>query len=230
MQATGNIAASPVREALGTAKNRQLMWKIIFGGNAAQSTIMQTAQFVTLYFLQRSVKIEEHISLLILAVALLLGAPFFQWAGKWSDTYGRRKVIYAGLCLGAVSIPLSFFLFNQYGNPEQLTVVHSIPLPTIVLFIFLTFINTLASALVYGPMGAYVMEFFSGRTRYTSMGFTHNVGNGVLGGATPLVTEFLKANLILGASFAPYIGLLYPMSLVVVALVLNPLLKQPRVP
>jgi MFS family permease len=230
MQATGNIAASPVREALGTAKNRQLMWKIIFGGNAAQSTIMQTAQFVTLYFLQRSVKIEEHISLLILAVALLLGAPFFQWAGKWSDTYGRRKVIYAGLCLGAVSIPLSFFLFNQYGNPEQLTVVHSIPLPTIVLFIFLTFINTLASALVYGPMGAYVMEFFSGRTRYTSMGFTHNVGNGVFGGATPLVTEFLKVNLILGASFAPYIGLLYPMSLVVVALVLNPLLKQPRVP
>jgi hypothetical protein len=56
------------------------------------------------------------------------------------------------------------------------------------------------------------------------------VGNGVFGGATPLVTEFLKANLILGASFAPYIGLLYPMSLVVVALVLNPLLKQPRVP
>jgi MFS family permease len=227
MQATGNIAASPVREALGTSKNWSLIWKIIFGGNAAQSTIMQTAQFVTLYFLQRAVKIEEHLSLLILAAALLLGAPFFQWAGKWSDTYGRRKVIYTGICLGAVSIPVSFYLFNLYGNPEHLSAVHAISTPVMVLFIFLTFVNTLASALVYGPMGAYVMEFFSGRTRYTSMGFTHNVGNGVLGGATPLITEFLKANLIVGASFSPYIGLLYPMGLIVIALVINPFVQEP---
>jgi MFS family permease len=227
MQATGNIAASPVREALGTSKNWSLIWKIIFGGNAAQSTIMQTAQFVTLYFLQRAVKIEEHISLLILAAALLLGAPFFQWAGKWSDTYGRRKVIYTGICLGAVSIPVSFYLFNLYGNPEHLSAVHAISTPVMVFFIFLTFVNTLASALVYGPMGAYVMEFFSGRTRYTSMGFTHNVGNGVLGGATPLITEFLKANLIVGASFSPYIGLLYPMGLIAIALVINPFVQEP---
>ncbi len=226
MQRSGDIAASPIRESLGSAKNRHLMWKIIFGGNAAQSTIMQTAQFVTLYFLQRAVKIEEHLSLLILAVALLLGAPFFQLAGKWSDSYGRRKVIYAGICLGAVSIPVSFYLFNQYGNPEHLNTIHAISTPTVLLFIALTFVNTLASALVYGPMGIYVMEFFSGRTRYTSMGFTHNIGNGVLGGATPLITEFMKANLVLGASFAPFIGLLYPLTLVVIALVMLPFMKE----
>lgn len=230
LQASGNLAKSPVKESLGTAKNWRLMGMIIFGGNAAQSAIMQTAQFVTLYFLQRAVKIEEHLSLIVLATALLLGAPFFQLAGKWSDTIGRKKVIYAGLCLGALSIPVSFYLFKQYGNPENLSTVHSIDMRTMVLFIGLAFINTLASALVYGPMGIYVMEFFSGRTRYTSMGFTHNLGNGVLGGATPLITEFLKANVLVGAAISPYIGLLYPMTLIAFALVLNPFLKNEAPP
>ena len=178
--------------------------------------------------MQRALKIDEHISLLILAIALLLGAPFFQLAGKWSDTYGRRKVIYSGICLGAISIPVSFYLFNLFGNPEHLSTPHSLSVPILALFVGLTFVNTLSSALVYGPMGIYVMEFFSGRTRYTSMGFTHNIGNGVLGGATPLITEFLKANLVVGAAFAPFIGLLYPMSLVAIALVMNPLLDEKK--
>lgn len=188
---------------------------------------MQTAQFVTLYFLQRAMKLEEHTSLIILAAALLLGAPFFQWAAKWSDRYGRRKVIYAGLCLGAISIPLSFYGFHAFGNPEQLSTTHGIGFPILMLFIFLAWLNTLASALVYGPMGIYVMEFFQGRTRYTGMGFTHNFGNGVLGGITPLVTEYLKTHWMVQASLAPFVGLAYPLALLVLALLLNPGLKSP---
>jgi MFS family permease len=188
---------------------------------------MQTAQFVTLYFLQRAMKLEEHISLMILAAALLLGAPFFQWAAKWSDKYGRQKVIYAGLCLGAVSIPASFYVFHTLGNPDHLTTVHGISMPILLVFIFFAWLNTLASALVYGPMGIYVMEFFQGRTRYTGMGFTHNFGNGVLGGITPLVTEYLKTHWVVQASLAPFIGLAYPLTLLLLALFLNPFLKSP---
>jgi MFS family permease len=220
MKASGNIAQSPIKETLSTSKNWRLMLSIIFGGNAAQSTIMQTAQFVTLYFLQRTVKIEEKTSLIILAIALLLGTPFFQWAGAWSDKIGRKKVIFSGVVIAFFSIPLSFYLFKTLGNPENLTTIHAIDTPTTLLFIALTLVNTLASALVYGPMGAYVMEFFDERTRYTSMGFTHNIGNGLIGGATPLVTELLKANLVVGVAFAPYIGLLYPMLLIVLALII----------
>ena len=199
---------------------------LIFGGNAAQSSIMQTSQFVTLYFLQRAVKIEEQLSFIILATALLLGTPFFQWAGALSDRVGRKKVIYAGILLGMISIPLSFYLFNTLGNPSHLNEPHSISTGLTLLFILLCFVNMLSSALVYGPMGVFMTEFFEGRTRYTSMGFAHNIGNGVIGGATPLVTEFLKANLVVGALFAPYIGLLYPLGLVVLALIINPFLKE----
>jgi MFS family permease len=226
MKASGNIAKSPIKESLGEAKNWRLMLHIIFGGNAAQSTIMQTAQFVTLYYLQRAMKVEDHTSYIILAAALLLGAPFFQLAGAWSDKIGRKKVIYLGILMSVVSIPVTFYCFKTFGNPDNLTTPHPLPISTILLFIGLTFINTLASALVYGPMGVYVMEFFSGRTRYTSMGFTHNISNGLIGGITPIVTEFLKANLIVGAAFSPYVGLLYPMTLIVLALILNPFLKE----
>lgn len=223
---SGNVSKSPIRESLDSFPKWRLILMLIFGGNAAQSSIMQTSQFVTLYFLQRAVKIEEQLSFIILATALLLGTPFFQWAGALSDRIGRKKVIYAGILLGMVSIPLSFYLFNTLGNPGHLTETHSISTGLTLLFILLCFVNMLSSALVYGPMGVFMTEFFEGRTRYTSMGFAHNIGNGVIGGATPLVTEFLKANLVVGALLAPYIGLLYPLGLVVLALIINPFLKE----
>ena len=223
---SGNVSKSPIRESLDSFPKWRLILMLIFGGNAAQSSIMQTSQFVTLYFLQRSVKIEEQLSFIILATALLLGTPFFQWAGALSDRVGRKKVIYAGILLGMISIPLSFYLFNTLGNPGHLSEPHSISTGLTLLFILLCFVNMLSSALVYGPMGVFMTEFFEGRTRYTSMGFAHNIGNGVIGGATPLVTEFLKANLVVGVLFAPYIGLLYPLGLVVLALIINPFLKE----
>ena len=228
MKASGNLSKSPVKESLNSWKKIKVMLMLIFGGNAAQSTIMQTSQFVTLYFLQRAMKVDEFTSFTILAAAMLLGTPFFQWAGAWSDKIGRKKVIYMGICLGLISIPASFYLFNALGNPEGLTVAHGLPFSTTLLFILMAFINMIASALVYGPMGIFVMEYFESKLRYTSMGFTHNIGNGLIGGATPLITEFIKANVIVGAALSPFIGLMYPIGLVVLAFLINPFLKESK--
>jgi MFS family permease len=228
MKASGNLSKSPVRESLNSWKKVKVMLMLIFGGNAAQSTIMQTSQFVTLYFLQRAMKVDEFTSFTILAAAMLLGTPFFQWAGAWSDKIGRKKVIFMGICLGLISIPASFYLFNAFGNPEGLTEAHGLPVPTTLLFIAMAFINMIASALVYGPMGIFVMEYFESKVRYTSMGFTHNIGNGLIGGATPLITEFIKANVIVGAALSPFIGLMYPIGLVALAFLINPFLKESK--
>jgi MFS family permease len=228
MKASGNLSKSPVKESLNSWKKIKVMLMLIFGGNAAQSTIMQTSQFVTLYFLQRAMKVDEFTSFTILAAAMLLGTPFFQWAGAWSDKIGRKKVIYMGICLGLISIPASFYLFNALGNPEGLTVAHGLPISTTLIFILMAFINMIASALVYGPMGIFVMEYFESKLRYTSMGFTHNIGNGLIGGATPLITEFIKANVIVGAALSPFIGLMYPIGLVVLAFLINPFLKESK--
>jgi MFS family permease len=173
-------------------------------------------------------KIDEFTSFTILAVAMLLGTPFFQWAGAWSDKIGRKKVIYMGICLGLISIPISFYFFNTLGNPDGLSTAHGLPLNTTLLFIIMAFINMIASALVYGPMGIFVMEYFESKVRYTSMGFTHNIGNGLIGGATPLVTEFLKANIIVGIAMSPFVGLIYPIGLVALAFIINPFLKESK--
>lgn len=226
MKASGSLSRSPIKESLNSWKKIRLMMMLILGGNAAQSTIMQTAQFVTLYFLQRNMLVDEFTSFSILAVAMLLGMPFFQWAGAWSDKVGRKKVIFIGICLALVSIPVSFYLFHDLGNPDGLTTPHGLPWRTTLLFCALAFLNMIASALVYGPMGIFILEYFESKVRYTSMGFTHNIGNGLIGGATPLVTEFLKANMIVGAALSPFIGLAYPISLMVLAFIINPFLKD----
>jgi MFS family permease len=225
LKESGNVAQSPVKEVLSNSSTVKLMLKIIFGGNAAQSAIMHTSQFVTLYFLQRAVHVHEATSYIILATALLAGTPLYQLAGKWSDTIGRKKLIFYGMALALVSIPTSFYLFLTLGNPDGLTTAHDIGAATTLIFILLVCINTLASALVYGPMGAFVVAYFQGRTRYTAMGFTHNIGNGLIGGATPLVTEFLRTTLSVSAPFSPFVGLLYPLCLIVIGLVINPLIQ-----
>lgn len=228
LKQSDNIAKSPVKEVLSNKSTLKLMVKLIFGGNAAQSAIMHSSQFVTLYFLQRTVHLHEATTYTILATALLAGTPFFQLAGKWSDKFGRKKLIFYGMLLALVSIPISFYLFLSLGNPERLAVAHDIGLPVTIIFILLVFVNTFASALVYGPMGAFVMEYFHGRTRYTAMGFTHNIGNGLIGGATPLVTEFLRATLTVSTAFAPFVGLLYPLGLIGLGLIINPLLDEAK--
>ncbi|HWB28258.1 MAG TPA: MFS transporter [Chitinophagaceae bacterium] len=217
----GKIEQSPVNQAFKQKGNLRLMLLAVFGGNAAQSTIMHCAQFVSLYFLQLTVHINNTTALLILAAANLAGGMFFQPFGALSDRIGRKKVILAGLIASAVIIPACFYLFVKFGNPQGLTVEHDISTRVTFLFIGLVFLMSLCSAMVYGPIGAFMLELFPTKIRYTSMGFSYNIGNGVFGGSTAFITEFLKRNLVVGVALAPYIGLVYPLSLVVIAICIN---------
>jgi hypothetical protein len=79
----------------------------------------------------------------------------------------------------------------------------------------------ISTAMLYGPMGAFMLELFPTKIRYTAMGFAHNIGNGAIGGATPFVTELLKSLFIFGAVLAPFTGLIYPLLLVIIAIIVN---------
>ncbi len=217
----GKLAQEPVKEAFKVKGNVRLMLLAVFGGNAAQSTIMHCAQFLTLYFLQLTVHMEYSTVLLILAVAHLSGGIFFQPFGALSDRVGRKKVILTGLILSAVIIPACFYLFVKIGNPDGLTAIHAISAGATCMITGLVFLMSICSAMVYGPMGAFMLELFPTNIRYTSMGFSYNIGNGVFGGSTAFITQFLTKTLIVGVAFAPFIGLIYPLSLIVVAIVIN---------
>jgi len=217
----GKTSKSPVKETFKTKKNTGLILAAIFGGNAAQSAIVQTSQFVTLFFLQRTVKLPDTTSILVLATGILLATPLYQFFGALSDKIGRKKVILSGMFLSLITIPLTFYTFLELGNPQRLTTVQNIDTGTTVIFIIMVVLLTITSAMVYGPMGAFLMELFPTKIRYTSLGFTYNMGNGAIGGSTPVITELLKSSVIIGVAFSPYIGLVYPLALVIIGIIVN---------
>jgi MFS family permease len=221
LQKEGKVTQSPVNDAFRTPGNANRMLKAIFGGCAAQATLMQTCQFLVLFFLQRAAFLSPNTAILILAVAILLAGPSFQYFGGLSDKYGRKRIMLTGLIISAILIPIAFHLFMQIGNPANLKEVHNISTIAIAELIGLTLLINVASAMVYGPIGAFMLELFPANIRYTSMGFAYNIGNGVLGGSTTLIAELLKKTLIVTAAFAPLIGLIYPLSLVAIAIIVN---------
>ena len=221
LKAEGKTAQKPVKEAFATPGNMGLMLRAIFGGCAAQATLMQTSQFMVLFFLQRAAFLDPNTEILVLAVAILLSGPFFQLFGSLSDRVGRKKVMLPGLVISALLMPVVFYLFLHIANPMGVKEVHTISAWSTVLLIGLTLLLNVATAMVYGPIGAFMLELFPARIRYTSMGFAYNIGNGVLGGSTTLIAELLKKTFIAGMVLAPLAGLLYPMLLVGVAIIVN---------
>lgn len=221
LKAGGGASQTPIADAFRTPGNRRRMLLAIFGGCAAQATLMQTAQFVTLFFLQREVFLQPGTAILVMAAAMLVSGPSFQLAAALSDRIGRKKVMLAGLLLSLLLIPLIFWLLLRIGNPGGIRTPHDITVPATLQLMGLSLLLNLVSALVYGPIGAFMLELFPPRIRYTSMGFAYNIGNGVLGGSTTLIGELLKTGVLAGTMLMPFAGLFYPLLLIVLALVVN---------
>jgi len=221
LKSEGKTSKSPIKETFKTKKNIGLILAAIFGGNAAQSAIMQVNQIITLFFLQRTVKLEDTTALLIMATGILLAGPFFQVFGAISDRVGRKKIMLPGMILGLFVIPIMFYLFLELGNPQRLDTIQYIDTQTTIIFIGLVFMLTISGTMVYGPMGAFLMEMFPTKIRYTSMGFVYNVGNGAIGGSTPVITELIKSSVVIGFAFSPFIGLAYPLALILIGIIVN---------
>ncbi|HEX6223109.1 MAG TPA: MFS transporter [Chryseolinea sp.] len=221
LKSEGNISAMPVKESFKAKGNVKLMLVAIFGGCAAQSTIMQTTHFVMLFFLQRTVLLPLDTTLIIIGSATLLGSPFFLFFGGLSDKLGRKRIILLGLILSAVLIPVVFYLILKTGNPTALKTIHPVTSIITIKLILLIVSLHICCAMVYGPLAAFILELFPTRIRFTSMGFTYNIGNGVLGGSTTFVTELFKNVIFISAALSPFAGLIYPLSLIVIAIAVN---------
>ena len=76
--------------------------------------------------------------------------------------------------------------------------------------LLILFIQVIYVTMVYGPIGAYLVELFPTNIRYTSMSLPYHIGNGWFGGMLPLLATAMVA-----ASGDIYYGLWYP---IVVAL------------
>jgi MFS family permease len=79
----------------------------LFGATAGQGVVWYTGQFYALFYLQSILNVDATSANYIVAIALLLGMPFFVVFGALSDRVGRKWIIMAGCLLAVITyIPI----------------------------------------------------------------------------------------------------------------------------
>jgi len=118
-----------------------------------------------------------------------LGTPFFLVFGGLSDRVGRKPIILAGCLIAAVTyLPIYHAMFdaaNVKYNADGLIVAGA--QPNTALLIGLVWIQVLYVTMVYGPIAAFLVEYFRAKVRYTSLSIPYHFGNGWFGGLLPLL-------------------------------------------
>ncbi len=185
LQELKRTSRAPLKETLGSKETRRkiVVALAVVGG---ASVVWHTAQFYTQIFLQARLSgLSDHglhATLTAMAVALALAAPFYPVFGALSDRVGRLRLVLLGSVLGALTAYPSFLLLTRFSQP---------PDPNVPALAAVLWAELVLGALCYAPLGAYLVELFSGRVRYTGISLAHGVGTGVIGDATVVIAPTL---------------------------------------
>ena len=107
IKSAGMTSAKPLKEAFTQWVNLKRVLISLFGATAGQGVIWYTGQFYALFYLQTVLNVNGTSASYIIAIALLLGMPFFVVFGALSDRIGRKRIMMLGCLLAAVSyIPI----------------------------------------------------------------------------------------------------------------------------
>jgi MFS family permease len=117
MKEQGRTSRAPLRESFGKWPNLKIVLLALFGLTAGQAVVWYTGQFYALFFLTQTLKIDGATANLLVAVALLIGTPFFLVFGALSDRIGRKPIILAGCLIAALTYFPVFKALTEAGNP-----------------------------------------------------------------------------------------------------------------
>src|ERR1700719_4011216 len=178
IKAKGQMTKNPWKEAFLSSNIKYILIAIVV--LIGQGVVWYSGQFWALYFLQQVSKVDPLSSAYIVGGALLLATPSLIFYGSLSDKFGRKPVILGGMLLASLTYyPLYVWLgtVTQPGNINY-------PIAIFIIFILVNYVG-----MVYGPVGAFLAEFFPGRIRYTSVSVPYHIGNGWGGGLVPFITS-----------------------------------------
>ncbi|MDP9206349.1 MAG: MHS family MFS transporter [Gemmatimonadota bacterium] len=200
LKETGRTSRAPIQESFGTWARWKVFLVVLFGATAGQAVVWYTGQFYALLFLQTVLKVPLVTSYVVVAVALILGAPLFVFFGSLSDRIGRKKIMMAGNLLAALSYVPIYHAMKYYSSP-----VNPVGLTALV------FVQVVFVTMVYGPIAAFLVEAFPAKIRYTSLSLPYHFGNGWFGGFLPIIATSLVArtgNIYAGLAFPIVVALI----------------------
>ena len=205
IKAKGQTSTNPWREAfLSENVKYVVIASIVVIG---EGVVWYSSQFWALYFVQQVQKPDVLTPAIITGAALLIAAPSLIFFGWLSDRIGRKPIILAGFLLAAVTYYPLYTALGNAANPANI----NYPLSILIVVIMVCYVG-----MVYGPIGAFLAEYFPARIRYTSVSVPYHIGNGWGGGLVPVITTaaYLASHNIGHA-------LVYPITVPAVAFVLS---------
>jgi MFS family permease len=117
IKAEGKTSKAPLTEAFAQWKNLKIVILALIGLTAGQAVVWYTGQFYTLFFLTQTLKVSGSSANILIAIALLIGTPFFLFFGSLSDRIGRKPIIMAGLLIAALTYFPLFKALTHFTNP-----------------------------------------------------------------------------------------------------------------
>jgi Major Facilitator Superfamily len=127
MKAHGKGSKRPLVDSFFKLPNARYVWIALLGATAGQGVVWYTGQFYALFFLQNVLKVDYQHSYILIAIALLVGTPFFLVFGSLSDRIGRKKIMMAACLLAVLTyIPL-FKGLTALANPALSEAVSKAP-------------------------------------------------------------------------------------------------------
>jgi MFS family permease len=233
IKAAGMTSAQPLKDAFAKWDNLKRVMISLFGATAGQGVVWYCGQFYALFYLQTILKVNARTAAIVVAIAVVIGMPFFTLFGWLSDRIGRKNIIMAGCLIAVLTyIPIYKAMERAAGTnvvslwSTRNAVTGAISLtavttdatgayvaakeatnPNVPMLVLLVFIQVIYVCMVYGPIAAYLVEAFPAKIRYTSLSLPYHIGNGVFGGLLPLIGLSVCA-----ATHNIYAGLYYPMA------------------
>jgi MFS family permease len=127
MKAEGARSKAPLKEAFGTWSNGKIAILALLGATAGEAVIWYGGQFYALFFLTQTLKVPAVNAQIMIAIALVLGTPFFIVFGWLSDKIGRKPIMLAGFLLGALTYFPIFHGITYFANPALYAAQASAP-------------------------------------------------------------------------------------------------------
>ena len=99
----GKTSKNPLKESFGNRFNFKFVLLALFGAVMGQGVVWYTGQFYAMSFIGKVCGVSSQQTETIMAIALILGTPFFIVFGGLSDKIGRKKIMMFGLFIAIVA-------------------------------------------------------------------------------------------------------------------------------